>query len=138
MKLMDALKPAPARIGACASAAWAIDERALRRACERLGLQHPVVVHITRGRGGRRKSGLHRFERGEHVLSVVAGYGAVDASRTLWHELEHAAQLEAHGRDRFDALYRAESRANGYDLNRFEVAARRAERRHDVWFALTR
>lgn len=135
MRLADALAAPRASVGASAPAAWRVDEQALERACSRLGLKRPVRVHVTRGRGGRRKDGLHRVERGVHVLSVVAGTSAVEASRVLWHELEHAAQEEAFG-EGFYADYREESRAHGYERNRFEVAARRAERRHDVWFAL--
>lgn len=141
MRLMDAVAPKRVTIGASAPASWTVDPNALMCAIERLGLKSPVVVHTTRGRGGRRKSGLHRYEHGAHVISVVCHETREDASRVLWHELEHACQREQLG-EQYHVDYRAETRAHGgghagYMANRFEVAARRAERRHDVWFPLT-
>lgn len=138
VSLARTLAPARARVnGHGVGDGWRIDEQALIRACERLGLTRPVVAHVARGRGGRSKWGHHSTnERGEHVIGVLAGASAVTASRTLWHELEHACQLEAMP-GFYNREYRAETRAVGYEHNRFEVAARRAERRHEVWFALT-
>jgi hypothetical protein len=117
---------------------WRLDTRALERACTRLALALPIIVHVTNGRGGRRRGGMHwspaRTNAG-HRIAVLRWSSPEYASRALWHELEHAAQYEAAPRT-FDADYAAETRARGYRDNRFEIGARRAERRHDVWFAL--
>jgi hypothetical protein len=136
VSLSALLAPAPVQTnGRCAGNGWTVDTAAVARACERLQLRCPVRVHVARGRGGASKWGHHRFENGTHTIGVLAGATAEVASRTLWHELEHAVQRELHG-EQYHPMYRAETRAVGYKLNRFEVAARRAERRHEVWFAL--
>jgi hypothetical protein len=61
---------------------------------------------------------------------------AENASRTIWHELTHAAQTEADPL-RFHTRYREESARVGYRQNRFEIEARENEAFHDV-YALTR
>lgn len=46
----------------------------------------------------------------------------------LLHELQHVAQYQQHGVIRFLVLYLYETLLQGYHNNRFEVAARAAER----------
>lgn len=136
MRLSEAHAPRAVSMGASAPAPWRVDQDALKRACERLALSRPVVVHVTRGRGGRSKRGLHRDANGAHVISVVNYVSAERASRTLWHELAHAQQLERLGADVFHRSYDRETLDRGYDRNAFEVEARYAERRHQTWFPL--
>jgi hypothetical protein len=140
MRLMDALAPAPVTVnGTGVGNGWAIDQDALVHAMTRLAITRPIVVHVTNGRGGRSRGGMHWSPRSEtngaHRIAVLRGLSPAEASRALWHELEHAAQYEE-APDTFANDYRAETRAFGYTHNRFEVAARRAERRHYVWFSL--
>lgn len=136
MRLMDATTRERVAVGASAPADWRIDADALRRACARLGLERPVTVHVTRGRGGRSKRGLHRDTNGAHVISVVNYVSAERASRTLHHELAHAAQLERMGATAFHTSYDRESRERGYHRNAYEVEARHAEQRHETWWPL--
>lgn len=119
--------------GTGAGDGWALDTDAIAGACDTLALARPVRVHVANGRGGRSNYGLHSYEDGAHVISVLRWLPAGHASRTLWHELEHARQLEHRfGCDdrAFCAAYQHAGGGRGPRgrANPFEVAARERER----------
>ena len=91
---------------------WKIDQRAIREACEFLGITHPVKLKPTNVAGGRlgahqlRPTGpgvrikgtrIHGIENATglvHHITVKSWQSVEQASRTLWHELCHAMQAE--------------------------------------------
>lgn len=100
---------------------WEVDRAAVKRACDILGITDPVYVKrspgkSTRGRYHGRYMGakLHRLcdpAQDYHYITIAANATAEDASRTLWHELTHAAQ---HARDpKFMTKYGRISRKTG-------------------------
>ena len=130
---------------------WEVDRVALAKACDYLGLTLPVYVKRSNGR--RRLGAYHGRSIGAlihrnliptqsyHRITVAAVNSPEDASRTLWHELTHAAQAErdqSHGkryrkwmryhRANMDGSAKAHAR---YMRNPWEVEARYAERLHD-------
>lgn len=84
--------------------AWEVDRVALAKACQALGITAPVHVKRSPGRSlngayhGKRLGALvHRHcepTTAYHCITVSAVLHPNDASRTLWHELTHAAQAE--------------------------------------------
>lgn len=112
--------------------AWDFDLGAIANACEVLGVKAPVVVgcaEYPRGRWG----GMHSVERGEHRIRVRRAHSAAAASRTLWHELSHAAQSDRGVEGGTAALSGA-----AYTNDPREREARAAERNHDERFALVK
>lgn len=112
---------------------WTFDLDAIEQACTyELGLELPVVLTHINGR--RATDGRARFIDGCHALRVCWRLSPEQASRTLWHELKHAQQLE-----RFptpDAFWGAYVAAGVkphavYLANPYEVEARAAEREHE-------
>lgn len=90
---------------------WVLDNRAIREACEFLGLTLPVDIKPTNVAGGRHgahcytpvdASGrpikylrdLDRVAGFRHRITVKSWLDVEQASRTLWHELCHAMQAE--------------------------------------------
>lgn len=73
---------------------WHLDHGAIREACEYFGLDWPVDIKLTGRQGGR--YGAHTIypNRHGHFITVKRWLSAEQASRTLWHELTHAAQVE--------------------------------------------
>ena len=91
---------------------WVKDDRAIRSACDFLGITLPVTIKPTNVAGGRH--GAHQFRptgpgvrivRGRihgiehttgfvHHITVKSWLSVEEASRTLWHELAHAVQAE--------------------------------------------
>lgn len=78
------------------SGPWEFDPGAVLEALEQLGITRPVRVRWT---AGYRRGGSHRWRNREHHITVSHCRAAEEASRTLWHELAHAAQTEDYGRD---------------------------------------
>lgn len=107
---------------------WRFDTEQVRRAIAKLALTRPVKVAMTNGRGGRARAGVHRYVDGAHVITVLRGLNAPRASWVLWHELEHARQLEHD----FGCDDRAFSHAYDRDTRRYERQADwRADREDD-------
>lgn len=116
--------PAAVRV---ANEGHALDLRAIEDACAYLRLRSPVVITFTNGRGGRGKLGMHMGSRhadGSHDVRVTRGQSNEQASRTLWHELEHARQDETF--PNFSALYTR-------DAWTYERAAEAREQEHERW-----
>lgn len=107
--------------------AWTYDRASIERAIAELGLARPVRIYMSNGRGGRRKSGLYRDAR-EHLIGVRRSLSVREASRTLWHELEHARQEESGERDPRGT---ARLRGDAYWSHPDEIAARAREAAHD-------
>lgn len=151
------------------AAPWRVDDAALARACAHLGFTTPVRVRRMTGRALRgRYHGarltpdaprdmaiVERMTDAElnacmyHSITIAARLTPTMASRTLWHELTHAAQYERDP-DRYVAEYRREQRearlasrrtgapyAHTYRLISFETEATANELLHDELFALT-
>lgn len=124
--------PVVSVVGTGAGASWQLDVGALADAHAFLGLERPLRVHVANGRGGRSNYGLHSYEHGAHVISVLRRISPAKASRVLWHELEHARQLEHDFGCDADAFCAAYQRAGGGRgprgrQNPFEVDARASE-----------
>lgn len=131
--------------------AWEVDRIALKRACEVLGITSPVHVKRSPGRSlagayhGRKLGALvHRHcdpVQSYHCITVSAVLHPNDASRTLWHELTHAAQSERdpafHKKyDKAEALQRCKSKQSSAAHRRYkalpwEVEARANSGLHD-------
>lgn len=112
--------------------AWTFDVDALRRACVHMGVTRPVEVgcaNYHRGRWG----GMHSLERNVHRVRVAYWLPADAASRTLWHELSHAAQS-----DRGIPSGTRTLKGDAYTNDPREVEAREAEQHHDTLYPLAR
>jgi len=113
---------------------WSVSgiEEALRL----LEIAQPVEIKFSQGT---RRIGCHRYFPGRHSITISRFLTAEAASRVLWHELTHAAQVERairlHGQSglsKFGQAYKLETRMRGYRGNRFEVEARAAEDWHEA------
>lgn len=76
-----------------------IDIEAVRQACVELGIERPVAIKRANGTGTR---GCYRPaidpKHGQmHSITLSTYSSAYGASRTLWHELVHCAQVEKLG-----------------------------------------
>lgn len=118
--------------------AFWFDVRAIERAAERLGVVGPIQVGCAEYANGR-WSGMYSNERGVHKIRVRRGSSARDASRTLWHELTHAAQHSRGDNLRSGMSTSARSRLSERDYAQLpgEAEAIANERLHDE-LALTR
>lgn len=108
---------------------WAFDLDAIRQACEYLGVRAPVVVGCVEWDNRRGRGGMHSYERGEHRIKVRRASDAERASRTLWHELSHAAQHDRGVKGGTLAL-RKSAGHEAYMNDPREVEAREAEAWH--------
>jgi len=121
---------------------YEVDMSAVAAAARALGLRHPVRVFIRRYTWG---DGRYiGFVDGEHRVGVASDLSARRASRTLWHELTHALQVERLGDERtFWSLWWKQMRKLGlsrtqaaratslrYRRAPLEAEAYRNERRH--------
>lgn len=94
---------------------------AVLEAVEFLEIDRPVEVKWA---AGLRRAGCHRSRNGVHVITVSTYLEADALSKTLWHELVHAAQEERYeSRAGFNAAYGLQNRLYGYRRNRFEAEA---------------
>lgn len=87
--------PAPVRVGwrTRTAPAWDFDVPAIMRAARELGVSSPVEVGCVEWTR-KRWDGLAAFDEGVHSIRVRRAADADEASRTLWHELTHAAQRD--------------------------------------------
>lgn len=104
---------------------WDFDVAALERACKLLGVTRPVELGAVNSRR-RRWAGMHHDEREQHRVTCAVWATPEGASRTLWHELSHAAQS-----DRGVPGGTSRLRGREYDEDPREVEARAAEAYHD-------
>jgi len=109
---------------------WKFDLDAVREAAAALELRWPILLEKT---DGYRTIGAHRTKRGRvvghdgdtyHGITVSRLLAPEQASRTLWHELEHARQAETI--EHFDTRYR-----NG-EKWRFEAEAEERSEWHEA------
>lgn len=82
-------------VGARQPARWEVNPVALRDACALLGITWEVKITRTtsRSQSGSQSMTAARFGK-RHCLTVDKLADHVSASKTLWHELQHAAQAE--------------------------------------------
>lgn len=121
---------------------YTVDLRRLVYAVDRCGLEEPVEVCIEQGTSD---TGGYEFTGRVHRITVSAELSALEASRTLWHELAHAAQVERYGVDEFDRIYDEEveriqldeaspdERNSIYYENRLEREARKVEKQAHIY-----
>lgn len=98
---------------------------AVLQAVELLKLTKPVEIKWAQGT---RTRGRHRFRQGTHIITLSTYWDAVQVSKTLWHELIHAAQVERLGWEEYCRKYRMYSGwgySASYVVNPFEVQARK-------------
>jgi hypothetical protein len=85
-------------VGAGLPAAWSIDHAALAHACAVLGVSWPVEIRRTTARGHTGRHVMTERDYGmRHRITVNKLSDPAKASRTIIHELTHAAQAEAAG-----------------------------------------
>jgi len=64
----------------------------LNEARKVLDLKYPVSVKITSGR--KTRTGSWRFKENRHYITVSKMQSLNEINKTLWHELQHAADYE--------------------------------------------
>lgn len=108
---------------------WGFDLDAIRAAVRELGLREPVQVGCAEYANGR-WSGMYSHDADEgHRVRIGRRLSAEQASRTLWHELAHAAQRERGSTGGTRHLARRDRAA--YESDWREVDARAHEANHD-------
>jgi hypothetical protein len=132
---------------------WRVDDAALEKACDVLGIVLPVIVLQVADRDD--PIGLYHAPRkddsGElfHPITIVARLTPEAASRSIWHEITHAAQweddpdfVETYNLMNESAKSVAEKEGVDYKevyrLIPYEVEAKANERYHESMFSLTR
>lgn len=81
---------------------WKIDQEALEKAKDILGIDCPVLVRVSKLPAVGKYHGLMRWgpcsdvrlDQPTHHISLDEGLGPIIANTALWHELTHAAQCE--------------------------------------------
>jgi len=108
-----------------------INVQAIEIAARLLGVENPIHIRTTKGR---RITGCHRFSIFDpvHRITFSTAESAEDQSKTLWHELTHAAQTDQLGLVDYAKQYRSQNRSVGYRQNKFEVQARDCGDWHDA------
>lgn len=105
---------------------WHADASAIAQAARELGVTRPVRVIASPFRRGR-WGGMHTLlANGVHEIRVATWTNADEASRTLWHELSHAAQS-----DRGVTGGTTRLRGDAYTYDPREIEARAAEVNHE-------
>lgn len=113
---------------------WRVNESALEKFLEELGLEKLVVIRYS---GGRYTLGAHRTARIRnlyyHRISISQRYTSNEANVTLLHEIAHAFQAEEFARStgkRMTLFYREEYKpakgewGKSYQDNFYEIKAR--------------
>jgi hypothetical protein len=113
------------------------DAGACIKAVTVLGLKASVQVKWS---AGQRRLGSHRWRDGVHVITVSTYSDAERASKTLWHELAHAHQVERIGWETYYPAYKAygKSGTKGYKSNPYEVEASKIEEDFHAVLSLTK
>ena len=102
---------ADVHIQATADAQYTVELCSLDAARSKLRIRRPIRVIVTAEQG---RSGSYEAQRdGHHHITVNPNLSPLQASRTIWHELTHAAQVERLGDDGFDVVYDRELRRIG-------------------------
>lgn len=119
---------------------WAFDLDGLKTAKEYLGLEWPVIILPVLDRV---YCGQYMLDHDQpkHAIQVSTGLKRAFASRTIWHELMHAAQVEFFGSQKgFFDRYGATDllKEDQLDGQPEEQQAYWAERLHDSVAPLTR
>jgi hypothetical protein len=91
----------------------AIDKEALELARSRLGIQDPVVVSIVHYKDPDIHGRYVDHRSGKHRISLAHDNTVKQASRSLWHELVHARQVELLGFEKWDARWQDEMQRQG-------------------------
>lgn len=116
----------PSRLRPWSRPRWQVDVPALSHAHRIIGLDSPVELFVGLWLDEHGYYYLGRVhERDTHMIVVGWNQSRADASRTIWHELWHAWQVEALFHGNYDAF-----RATG-DAASLERAAQHAEARHN-------
>ena len=97
-----------------------INVRSIKIAARLLGIERDIKIRTTRGY---RRIGCHRLRDGQHYITFSTSQNPEDQSKTLWHELTHAAQVDQLGRDEYYKRYRMQQRSVGYKENALEKQA---------------
>jgi hypothetical protein len=116
-----------------------VSELKIDKARALLGISLPVRVRKTAGkRVAGRHYGIQTANNGSryHYITVAARLTPEQASRTLWHEMTHAAQYEQD--PHFTMTYTAQRLIFGYRDCPLEVEAKANEEYHDTEFSLTK
>ena len=96
--------------------AWEVIPDALEEARRMFGLRRKVrVYHRAFKRMEGSYDGLNEY--GEHMIAIAVDLRSDYASRTLWHELWHAAQAERMGYAEFMDTYETQRMTNGVSWN---------------------
>lgn len=77
------------------SGGFTVDRRALKDACDLLGITKPVRIRFSSKVGS--TNGNYRFMGTYHDIMLKSYHSPAQASSTLWHELTHAMQAERAG-----------------------------------------
>jgi len=121
------------------SSPWRISEFEIDRARTLLGISLPIRVRKTAGkRVAGRHYGVCTADNGGryHYITIAARLTPEQASRTLWHEMTHAAQHEQD--PNFTITYMTQRILFGYRDCPLEVEAKANEEYHDTEFSLTK
>jgi hypothetical protein len=133
---------------------WRVDDANVQTAAAEMGVEHPVYVRRSRGvsvRGryhgfvevrdiARASRPLFAGHAHVHYVTIAARLHPSQASRIIYHEMQHARQAEIIGPDHMRGVYGAALRACrsvsptphvGYLLHPLELEARAAESWHD-------
>jgi hypothetical protein len=123
---------------------WKVDENALKGVAASMGIREPIRIKV--------ESDLHGAPEGAtashqhlgagkgHEITLHGGYDAAETSQNLYHELEHAAQVERRQRAEADPNFDAHAADQAFWANKTadyqnrpdEVGARDAQARHEV------
>lgn len=99
-------------------AEFKIDKAALDRARDYLGIEAPVRVFVVRMycAAGRYVG----WPKGEHHISLANWMQLAEAEGAIWHELQHARQVEDCGSHSFfDMLWMRQMQEAGFAADRF-------------------
>jgi hypothetical protein len=107
----------------------ALDVGALKQACSMLGVNDPVVIGVDDELS---IDGYYQRVNDEHHITLNPELSIGEASKTIWHELAHAAQCEldfdGDGAAFHDAAWDAALEAElSNTVSKLEVEARAAE-----------
>lgn len=105
---------------------FTVDQAALNRAIQTLGLRLPVRIRFNSRVGS--TNGNYRFMGGYHNIMLKSYRTAEQASETLWHELTHAMQAERAG-GTLEAWAKEQRKSRGkYQACPREIEARQMSR----------